>query len=556
MKKKKFNLFLRAILLVIALFVGVPGGVMMADASAATNAAEGATALEGGGEQTAGDAGEGGATATETGGQKMGDDNFYTKTVDQIITHIRPSRTPIDQISRKAARQMKTKNSEVKYYAVGTRPIKTTLTTAVDKQTSEATVALKVPNLNMFTQDDTIICVGVKGYEEDGKTLSDHDLELCVVKRDDSGCPVVYAVNGLMGDSSSQTTVVPAIPAGTVLIRAAKACAETDAQTGSFTSVPKSDLQYCQNFMTQVSQSTFDKMASKEVNWTFSDLEDDAMFDMKRTMEISYLMGTKRKISHSSKKSQQYFTGGIFWQAGRDVQIGTPSVVSLALTDATTAGDITLKVNGAPYTVTVTAKEAAADIASAIAKLSFAGWTATAAGSTVSFTRIVESAYVSPSIDPAGTGVVGVFTVAKVGIAVDQLVDFTKDVFVGNDSTDKKILFAGSDLVAAFEKIKGDKYQITKSSVEVWDLTFKSFKTNFGEILVIYHDLFDQLGRAGEGFILDADYLVKATRFSLQRNVLDLKKAGISNTDDVVLQEVSALYLRYPDAHARVSLAA
>ena len=40
------------------------------------------------------------------------------------------------------------------------------------------------------------------------------------------------------------------------------------------------------------------------------------------------------------------------------------------------------------------------------------------------------------------------------------------------------------------------------------------------------------------------------------RNVLDLKKAGIRNTNAVVLQEVSCLYLRYAKAHARMKLAA
>ena len=38
--------------------------------------------------------------------------------------------------------------------------------------------------------------------------------------------------------------------------------------------------------------------------------------------------------------------------------------------------------------------------------------------------------------------------------------------------------------------------------------------------------------------------------------MLDLKKAGIRNTDAVVIQEVACLYLKYPKAHARMRLAA
>ena len=37
--------------------------------------------------------------------------------------------------------------------------------------------------------------------------------------------------------------------------------------------------------------------------------------------------------------------------------------------------------------------------------------------------------------------------------------------------------------------------------------------------------------------------------------ILDLKKAGVRNTNAVVIQEVACLYLRYAKAHARMRLA-
>ena len=62
-------------------------------------------------------------------------------------------------------------------------------------------------------------------------------------------------------------------------------------------------------------------------------------------------------------------------------------------------------------------------------------------------------------------------------------------------------------------------------------------------------------GMADCGFALDPEYLSKKTHVSWGRNVLDLKKSGIRNTNAVVLQEVSCLYLRYAKAHARMRLA-
>ena len=95
----------------------------------------------------------------------------------------------------------------------------------------------------------------------------------------------MYAVNGKMDDSSKQPILVPEIPQGTTLVRMGKACGELDVQTGRFNNIPMPETQYCQNFMIQVEQSTFDKIAAKEVNWNFSDIEEDGVYDMRLAME-------------------------------------------------------------------------------------------------------------------------------------------------------------------------------------------------------------------------------------------------------------------------------
>ena len=115
------------------------------------------------------------------------------------------------------------------------------------------------------------------------------------------------------------------------------------------------------------------------------------------------------------------------------------------------------------------------------------------------------------------------------------------------------MLLCGSEMLSALSKIKSDKFRL-KESVEVWNLKFKSWDTDFGEILTIHHELFDINGMSDCGFALDPEYLSKATHVSWSRNILDLKKAGTRNTDAVVIQEVSCLYLRYAKAHARMRL--
>ncbi len=468
--KKVFSMLLGLVLSGVAYCMGATTGVIMADAAPLPDA--GVTAA--GAEATGGT----GGIATETQGRADGDPEFYTKDVDQHITKIRPMCTPIDQISR-YAKSSKTDSFEVKYYSVGTRPIRCTTTEAIAAQTSGASIALPVDDEAMFTIDDTIRVVGVKGvtgvdgvaYDADSETTPDLVLSVCGL---DSATnkPTVFAVNGNL-NANKQAILVPAIPAGTTLIRMGKACAELDVQTGRFNNLPTAEIQYCQNFMIQIEQSTFDAIASKEVDWNFSDLEEDGIYDMRLGQENSFLFGAKQKVSHITKDGQlTYFTGGIWYQAGKDIEVGE--------------------------------------------------WDAEK-----------NCAVISD----------------------ENLVEITKDLFVGTGCGNKrKIMFCGSNMLAAFSKIKSEKFRL-KDSVEVWNLKFKSWDTDFGEVLTIHHELFDVNDMSDYGLAIDPEYLAKKVHVSWGRNVLDLKKAGIRNTNAAVIQEVACIYLRYAKAHARMRLA-
>lgn len=404
--------------------------------------------------------------------QPMADENFYTRTIDERICKIRPMVTPIDQISRHVARKVSANSLEIKYYSAGTQPIKTSLSEAVAKQTSGLSVAIKVADASMFTECDTMSVVGVKGYKDDGATEDSRDLMLYVTGTDANGNPIVTAINGLT-NGKDVNCWVPAIAANAVLIRMGKACAEKDATAPTYSIVPTPKSNYCQNFMAQIEQSTFDKISTTEVPWNFSDKEEATLFDMKMGMELSHLFGVKGKIQHPVNKQFVWTCGGIYWEAGKDIIAGTY--------------DATAK------TAKITDKD---------------------------------------------------------------LVDIHKELFTGAGAGSKrKILFAGSEFLAALQKATSDKYKLEQKTIDAWDLTFTSWKSNFGEALVIHEELFDMRGMSSCGFVLDPEFLAKGTFIPFGRNVLDLKKAGIKNSDAVVLQEVSCLYLVSPQSHARIKLA-
>jgi len=483
--KKILSMMLSFVLLAVTIVTGAHSGVLMANASALPDA----------GQTEGGEGGTGGTTdgnntrrvdvdpagiATETGGRNATAENnpeFYLSDVDKKITKIRPMATPIDQISRYAKSQS-CDSFKVKYYSVGTRPVTCQVRRTMRAQETGASVILDVSDTNMFTLDDTIRVVGVRGVT-DPMTGQDYsgdnipDLVLCVCGRDAStNQPIVYAVNGIQTQGDGPIWV-PEIAEGTVLVRMGKACGELDVQTGRFNNRPTPEYQYCQNFMIQIEQSTFDKLAAKEVDWNFSDLEEDGIYDMRLAQENTYLFGVKQCLQHVSKNGMMtWFTGGIWWMAGKDIEVG----------------------------------EWDSDKQCAV-------------------------------------------------ISDENLVDITKDMFVGTGiGNRRKIVFAGSDMLSAFSKIQSEKFRL-KDTVEHWNLKFKSWETDFGEVLMIHHELFDLNGMSDCGFALDPTFLSKKTHVSWSRSVLDLKKAGVRRTDAVVIQEVACLYLRYAKAHARLRLA-
>ena len=496
--KKTFNWLMSMCLMALAVLFGVNGSVLMAEAANLPDAGttNSGHPLEAGGAGAAGEDGNGGAArqndgiATETRGRDTkcteGDVSFYSNDLNDKITKIRPMATPVDQISRYATPK-KADSFVVEYYSIGTRPIKTTVKTATDASTGSS-IVLPVDDPDMFTLDDTIRVVGMKAITDykgvayadpKNKGVPVPDLELCVCGKNTDGQPIVFAVNGNM--YQKQAIGVPAIPAKTVLIRMAKACGELDVQTGRFNNLPTREIQYCQNFMIQIEQSTFDKIAAKKVDWNFSDMEEDSIYDMRLAMEGTYLFGDMACIKHTTKNnSAQWFTKGIWWMAGKDIEVGHKA----------TAED-----------------------------------------------------------QQKG------FKQDDVVIWDNELVDITKDIFVGTGIGNKrKVVIAGSQVVTAFSKIRSEKFRL-KDTVEVFNLKFKSWETDFGELLMIHSEFFDLQGMSDCALVLDPEFLVKRVHLPWVRNVLDLKAAGIRNTDAVVIQEVACLYLKYPKAHARMRLA-
>lgn len=464
--KKRFSQIIPFLLTLLAVFLGVCDatvyGVCTADA----------TALANGGVSVANE-----PITNEVTEENVPD--LLMQEVDKRIVKMRPQSTPLDQISRYST-PLKSGSMEVKYYSVSTRDIKTTLSSAYTEPTGSsggyATAASKkatlaVENPDIFEISTTIRVAGVKGYDATGTKQTNRDLMLIVIGKEQStNNPIVVAVNGKSIATSEAATIegcVPSIPASSTLIRMGRAAAELDAQTAQYSALPTAEVQFCQIFMAQVEQSTFNKIAEKEVDWNFSDIEEEGIYDMRLGMENSYLFGEKGLTYDEVKKANIYTTGGIWWMAGKEFTYGT-SAKDLQITEK-------------------------------------------------------------------------------------MLIDLAKETFTGYSGNKKKILLAGSGLIANLSNIEfKNKYVQNFTEVIDMGLVFKKLASNFGDLLVVHDELFDLAGMENNGLIIDQEYVVKATHKSFERSALDLKKAGVRNTDAVVMQEASCLYLKYPKAHVRI----
>lgn len=322
MKMKDYLKTAVGVLLAVLSFVaGGLTGVFMADA-AVTSMGGSASPLPGGAGVTV-EGAEGGMTVTT--GREVTDANdpdFYQRAIDEEIVKMRPMDNPIDTITRKRGRTLKVDSMEVEYYSVETRPMESSVVGEVSAMTSgQTSVTLKVDDASLFSTMDTIRVAGVKGFKEDGIGQSSHDLVLYVVsKAENTGYPVVVAVNGKKNNDGT-TTLVPTIPENTKLYRMGRAASEIDVETGNFFNLPTPNLQFCQKFMMQVEQSTWNDIQKKKVNWSFKDVEEQGIYDMRRGMENSFLFGELKKLRRNG--GDTYFTGGVYYMAGKHMGLGT-----------------------------------------------------------------------------------------------------------------------------------------------------------------------------------------------------------------------------------------
>lgn len=378
--------------------------------------------------------------------------------IDRQIVKIRPMATPVDQLSRCAGAK-RSGSMIVDYYNVDTKPTTVTVTNATGIDGDKTKLKIRTDNNDSIDVSDTLLADGINGYLPDGSIDENCQLVLYVVAKDETSITVM-AANGIA--DSSGNTQVPMLNPNSRLIRMGRAATELDVQTAQFEALPQKAQNYCQIFKMQIEQSTLQKIANKEVDWTMTDQEEAAIYDMRLGMEKSFLFGAKRRIYDPVKKETVLLTGGIWGQAGKT------------------------------------------------------------------------------------------FFYEENGLTQDAVIDLMREAFTGNAGSKRKVLIGGSGLIGRLNKLDYTKIISAGENVAKWGIDFTEMRSKFGKLYVLLSEVFDECGMPNNGMIIDPEYLQKYSHLPFGTEALNLKSAGVRNTDALVLTEASCLVLRYPKAHVRI----
>lgn len=267
--------------------------------------------------------------------------------ISQEIVKLRPDATPLDTITRNAVKKTQPcVSQEVKYYSQSSKPFVDYL----DGNSHGNGSSAASPCCNFMAQGDGALSVFIQVKNPKIWRLKDtllmRNLDINV---DNSGRPFIggddtirydqmfyvasktglvlelVPVGGMKGDgANADSFVVPTFRSTTPLFRMGSAMAEKDMHTEPFGMLPISDVNYCQNFMAQIEESTFEKLTKKEVEVSLSDLEADALYDMRNEIETSYLWGEKYFFD-DARDGRTYFTEGITRQIKKVLYYGAGS---------------------------------------------------------------------------------------------------------------------------------------------------------------------------------------------------------------------------------------
>ncbi len=247
-------------------------------------------------------------------------------TIDREVVVIKPHLTPLYTLGAQHAKAMKdSKAMVVKYDEVELQGLTTKVNTAFSTA-AQTQAEIDFVNNDLIAINETIIFKGINGYEADGTTLDGGWFIGYVKDKASSGKPIIVPVNGV--SSGAVTNSIPALAKDTVALRGVRTGSEKQSRTAPLAVVPEQKENYLQKMIIETEETTWFKLAQElaDVKWTKSDVTDYAIAEHKMTTETDTLLSKKRVLKiankyNGNKQELTYFQEGIYWQAGKDIDL-------------------------------------------------------------------------------------------------------------------------------------------------------------------------------------------------------------------------------------------
>jgi hypothetical protein len=136
-------------------------------------------------------------------------------------------------------------------------------------------------------------------------------------------------------------------------------------------------------------------------------------------------------------------------------------------------------------------------------------------------------------------------------ITETDIVDFTKTMRVGNNGSDTRYLFAGSELISSLNKgVMNDTTRFVQKDYDtVYGLSFTTLYSFFGTINVMYAPLMDQTDYRDRGFLLDMQFVDKFIFQPFRETKKNLWELRESDAQSIDMVETCGLVVRNTDTH-------
>lgn len=131
-----------------------------------------------------------------------------------------------------------------------------------------------------------------------------------------------------------------------------------------------------------------------------------------------------------------------------------------------------------------------------------------------------------------------------------------EEMFAVNNGSAERLLFYGAEFGTALANSKWWTKQVEANNTEVkWGVTWKMIESNFGSLRAVMDPALSLTGAYSKcAFIVDPAHIRLVEQVPLTERRLDLQKAGVSNTNDIVLEESITLEVTNPKAHGFITL--